>query len=59
MLSGGATFGIFHFGVLKALYEQDLLPKIICGSSVGALVCTALANTTDMEKVSSKLTIVN
>ena len=43
MLSGGATFGKFHFGVLKALHEQDLLPRIICGSSVGSLILGIMA----------------
>jgi predicted acylesterase/phospholipase RssA len=38
LLSGGASFGKFHFGVLKALWEQDLFPKIVCGSSVGSLI---------------------
>ena len=42
-LSGGANFGKFHFGVMKALYEQDLFPRIIAGSSVGALISTAIA----------------
>lgn len=43
-LSGGASFGKFHFGVMKALYEQDLFPRIIAGSSVGALIATAIAS---------------
>jgi TAG lipase/lysophosphatidylethanolamine acyltransferase len=38
LLSGGATFGRFHIGVVKALYEQDLLPRIVCGSSVGSII---------------------
>jgi TAG lipase/steryl ester hydrolase/phospholipase A2/LPA acyltransferase len=29
---------VYHIGVVKALYEQDLLPKIICGASAGAIV---------------------
>ena len=37
-LSGGGSNGKYHFGVLKALYEQDLLPRIICGSSAGAIM---------------------
>ena len=45
MLSGGASLGMYHTGVIKVLYEQNLLPKIICGSSAGsivaALVCTS------------------
>ena len=44
LLSGGATFGKYHFGLLKALYEQDLFPRVICGSSVGSIVCSVLAS---------------
>jgi len=36
VLSGGATFGIFHFGVVKALVELGMLPPVICGASAGA-----------------------
>lgn len=43
LLSGGATFGKFHFGLLKALYEQDLFPRIICGSSVGSIIFSVLS----------------
>ena len=42
MFSGGGGFGKFHFGIIKALYEQDLLPRIIVGSSVGSAVATLL-----------------
>ena len=57
LLSGGATFGKFHWGLIKALHEQDLFPKIICGSSVGALICAGIAcnHYKDIEKVSEKL----
>jgi predicted acylesterase/phospholipase RssA len=45
LLSGGATLGMYHLGVVKALHAQHLLPRVISGSSVGAiiasLVCTA------------------
>lgn len=43
-LSGGAAFGKFHFGVLKALYESDLMPRTIAGSSVGALMASGIAS---------------
>ncbi|WVQ75039.1 hypothetical protein IAR50_004648 [Cryptococcus sp. DSM 104548] len=43
-LSGGASFGYYHFGVIKAFLEADLLPRVITGTSAGglaaALVCT-------------------
>jgi hypothetical protein len=42
LLSGGATFGKFHLGLLKVLHEQDLMPRTICGSSVGSLVAAGL-----------------
>jgi predicted acylesterase/phospholipase RssA len=42
MFSGGATLGLFHSGVCKALLEQDLLPKVMSGSSAGAIVTTML-----------------
>lgn len=44
LLSGGGGLGLHHFGVLKALYDADLLPRIVSGSSagslIGALICT-------------------
>ncbi|OWP49737.1 patatin-like phospholipase family protein [Pseudomonas nitroreducens] len=40
MLSGGAVLGYFHAGVLKALFEQDLLPSIISGSSAGSILAS-------------------
>ena len=38
MLSGAGSLGPFHMGVVKALAEQDLLPRIISGASGGAVV---------------------
>jgi TAG lipase/lysophosphatidylethanolamine acyltransferase len=38
LLLGGATFGRYHLGVIKALFDQDLMPRIICGSSVGSIM---------------------
>jgi predicted acylesterase/phospholipase RssA len=38
LLSGGSTMGLSHFGVLKALQELRLLPRILSGASAGALV---------------------
>lgn len=42
MLSGGAAFGIYHLGVTRALWRQDLLPDVIAGSSMGAIVAAAI-----------------
>lgn len=37
-LSGGATIGYYHIGVVKALFENNVLPKVITGSSAGSLI---------------------
>jgi TAG lipase/steryl ester hydrolase/phospholipase A2/LPA acyltransferase len=49
MLSGGATLGLFHVGVVKALVLQDLLPQVISGSSAGAVVAATLGTRTPQE----------
>ena len=49
LLSGGATFGMNHVGVLKALFEAKLLPRIISGASAGSIVCAVLCTRTDEE----------
>jgi len=49
MLSGGATLGMFHFGVIKALVEQDLLPRVISGSSAGSIIAGIVGTRTDDE----------
>ncbi len=51
MCHGGATFGMCHLGVAKALWEAGVLPRIVCGSSVGALFA-ALVCVHDDETVS-------
>lgn len=43
LLSGGASLGAFHVGVVKTLVEHKLLPKIIAGSSVGSIMCAIVA----------------
>ncbi|KAI0392316.1 lipase [Xylariaceae sp. FL0594] len=48
-LSGGASFAYYHFGVVKALIEADLLPDVITGTSGGALVAALVATRTDEE----------
>lgn len=49
MLSGGATFGFYHFGVVKGLLEHDALPDVICGSSAGAMIAAGICARTDDE----------
>jgi TAG lipase / steryl ester hydrolase / phospholipase A2 / LPA acyltransferase len=43
LLSGGASLGSFHVGVVKNLVEHKLLPRIIAGSSVGSIMCAVVA----------------
>jgi len=49
MLSGGATWGFFHIGVVKALFEAGLLPRILSGASTGAMVAAGMGSRTDDE----------
>lgn len=49
LLSGGATLGLTHIGVIKALYETNLLPRIISGSSVGSLIAALVCSKTENE----------
>ncbi|KAI9663398.1 MAG: hypothetical protein M1829_006090 [Trizodia sp. TS-e1964] len=48
-LSGGASFAYYHFGVVKALLDADLLPDVITGTSGGALVAALIATRTNDE----------
>ncbi|TQN65948.1 Lipase 4 [Colletotrichum shisoi] len=49
LLSGGATLGMSHIGVLKALFEVKLLPRIISGASAGSIVSAVICTRTDEE----------
>lgn len=49
LLSGGATLGMFHFGVIKALWEKGLLPQVVAGSSIGAIIAGILGVHSDAE----------
>ncbi|KAI9168552.1 triacylglycerol lipase [Blastocladiella emersonii ATCC 22665] len=49
ILEGGATFGLYHMGVVRALHEQKMLPNVISGSAVGALIAALVCIHTDAE----------
>ena len=49
LLSGGATLGMFHLGVIKAMWEQGILPRVISGSSAGAIIASMAGTRTDDE----------
>eukprot|EP00456_Euglypha_rotunda_P012273 TRINITY_DN13442_c1_g1_i6.p1 TRINITY_DN13442_c1_g1~~TRINITY_DN13442_c1_g1_i6.p1 ORF type:complete len:334 (+),score=108.86 TRINITY_DN13442_c1_g1_i6:102-1004(+) len=42
MLSGGATLGLFHVGVVRALYREGVLPTVMSGSSAGSIVAATV-----------------
>lgn len=47
LLSGGGTFGMNHVGVIKALCEAKLTPRIISGASAGSIVAAIYCAHTD------------
>lgn len=47
LLSGGATLGLFHVGVVKTIYQEGLLPSVLSGSSAGAVVAGAVGSRDD------------
>jgi len=49
MMSGSGTLLYFHLGVAKALWQENLLPNIISGSSGGALVGSIICASSDEE----------
>jgi TAG lipase/steryl ester hydrolase/phospholipase A2/LPA acyltransferase len=49
LLSGGAALGFYHVGVVRALMENRLLPRVIGGASAGSIVCSMIGTRTDEE----------
>jgi len=49
MLSGAGSLGHFHTGVVKTLFEHQLLPNVISGSSAGSVIAGVLGTHTDNE----------
>jgi NTE family protein len=43
VLSGGGNHGVAQIGMLRALFEREILPDVIVGTSVGALNGAAIA----------------
>ncbi|KAI9103145.1 acyl transferase/acyl hydrolase/lysophospholipase [Phlyctochytrium arcticum] len=48
-LSGGGALALCHIGVIKTLLESNLLPRVISGSSGGAIIASCLCTRTDEE----------
>ena len=51
VLSGGGSFGSFHLGVVKALLDSSLLPRVLSGSSAGAIVVAMVGTRTRSELI--------
>ncbi|ANB12394.1 Tgl3p [Sugiyamaella lignohabitans] len=49
VLHGGSLFGLCHIGTVKVLHNSGLLPGIICGSTVGAIVGALVCSCTEDE----------
>jgi len=49
LLSGGASLGLFHLGVIQELQSEGVLPRVITGSSAGSIIAGILATHTDEE----------
>lgn len=49
LLQGGSLFGMCHLGVVKALNEHQILPKVIVGTATGALIAALICIHTSEE----------
>jgi len=49
MLSGAGSLGYFHLGVIKTLFEHQVLPNVVSGSSAGSIFAAVLGTHTDDE----------
>ncbi len=50
-MSGGGAFGIYNLGVIKALLEEDILPRVISGSSMGSFVGVVIGSRSRQELI--------
>jgi len=50
-LGGGFARGIAHVGVLKVLEEEGIPVKVVCGTSVGALIGAVYCSGVDVENL--------
>lgn len=53
-LGSGGNKGFAHIGVIKALTEANIIPDIVVGSSMGAIVGMCYALGLDMQKIEEK-----
>jgi len=45
LASGGAAFGMFHVGILRAATLLDIVPRVVSGSSAGSIIAAGMAST--------------
>ncbi|KAF8529014.1 patatin-domain-containing protein [Hysterangium stoloniferum] len=48
-LSGGGSFGYYHVGVVRALLDANLLPRVVAGTSAGGLIAALVCTRSDEE----------
>lgn len=53
VLHGGSLLGLCHIGTVKALHENGLLPQILSGATVGAMVAALACSVPDEELIST------
>lgn len=52
--SGGAAYGTYHIGVAKRLLNENYVPKVVSGTSMGAIIAL-LVGTNQIEQAESVL----
>jgi len=58
VLSGGGMKGLAHVGVLQALEERGLVPSLIVGSSIGALIAATWATGMPLREIVARARLV-
>lgn len=54
-LGGGASRGLAHFGVLKALEEAEIPIHVITGTSIGSIIASLYAANPDINRIIQKV----
>lgn len=49
LLSGGGSLGVYHVGVMKAILEAGVFPRIIAGSSSGSIIAAMICTKNEEE----------
>jgi NTE family protein len=55
VLGGGGARGLAHVGVIRELIKKDIIPDLIVGTSIGAVVGGMYAQTLDIDFVESRI----